>query len=62
MIQAFKSWIEKSGGSWTVEALDDDTAYCDMSKGKSLEEVREFKKSSPDLPWLSSVPIVETDA
>jgi len=36
-IQAFRDWIEKSGGSWTGEQLDDETAWSCIRRGKAIQ-------------------------
>jgi hypothetical protein len=82
IIQAFRGWLEKSGGSWTGEQLEDETEWSSICKGKTiqslmgeddhvqaikkhflqlLEEVGQFKKAYPSLPWATNVSEAEAE-
>jgi hypothetical protein len=39
VIQAFRGWREKSGGTWTDEQLDDETAWSCIHKGKAIQSL-----------------------
>jgi hypothetical protein len=39
VIQAFRGWIEKSGGAWTGRQLDEETAWAVIHKGRAIQSL-----------------------
>ncbi len=39
VIQVFHDWVEKSGGSWTAQQLDDERAWSYIRKGKAIQSL-----------------------